>query len=296
MMAVAQRLGLGTVQFGLPYGVTHSGGQVPEEDVSEILAEASAVGVDTVDTAAGYGHSEDVLGRLGAASRFRTVTKLAAAGPDPDIGIVEAGFHRSLARLQAQAVDSLLVHSAGDLIGSRGDALWQLMERLKGEGLVRRIGVSVYDPAEIAVLATRYPLDLVQLPANVLDQRHFAGGALDALALGGTAIHVRSAFLQGLLLAGAEDAPRQIPAADAPLERWRQACRQARATQLQAALAFLLHQDAIERVIVGVHTRQHLAEIVGAASLPSPVIDWAALACQNPDVIDPRRWPAPPGQ
>ena len=61
-MIQVPQLCLGTVQFGLPYGITNQTGQVPEKEVRSILALAASSGISLLDTAQAYGNAESVLG------------------------------------------------------------------------------------------------------------------------------------------------------------------------------------------------------------------------------------------
>jgi aryl-alcohol dehydrogenase-like predicted oxidoreductase len=291
------RLALGTVQFGLPYGITHAGGRVPEDEVGAILADAQAAGIDLLDTAAAYGDSEAVLGRRPEARSFAVITKTLplrrpAIGP-AEIDAVARAFDASLARLGRDHVEGLLVHDAADLLVPGGAALWAMLEARLAAGQVRRLGVSVYDRAALDAVVARFPLALVQLPLNALDQRLDRDGTLALLAANGIAVHVRSAFLQGLLLGGPVGGPAAVPpgpAAAAPfLRRWHAAVAAAGTTAAAAALAYVATRPGVERVVIGVHSRAHLAAAV-AAFAARPVLEWAALACDDPDVVDPRRW------
>ncbi|MGP1664729.1 MAG: aldo/keto reductase, partial [Rhodanobacter sp.] len=71
------KLALGTVQFGLPYGIANPGGQIGRDDAGQILALARESGIDTLDTAIAYGDSEACLGAVGTKG-FRVITKLPA--------------------------------------------------------------------------------------------------------------------------------------------------------------------------------------------------------------------------
>ena len=74
------RLTLGTVQFGLPYGIANQTGQVFRDHVRTMLALAHEHGINGLDTAASYGESESVLGwatgEIGLRGFFRLVTKV----------------------------------------------------------------------------------------------------------------------------------------------------------------------------------------------------------------------------
>src|SRR5258708_4937881 len=127
----AERLILGTAQFGLPYGISNEGGRVAHDEVAAILSLASAAGVAGLDTAAAYGDSEAVLGSVVEAQPFAITTKTvpvrAAALTREDVARVEEGFNRSLQLLNRPSVDTLLVHDAGDLLADGGERLWGLM-------------------------------------------------------------------------------------------------------------------------------------------------------------------------
>ena len=69
-----RKIALGTVQFGLDYGITNHSGQVSIDEVKNILDYAKHKGIDTLDTAARYGNSEQVLGEIGV-NNYRIITK-----------------------------------------------------------------------------------------------------------------------------------------------------------------------------------------------------------------------------
>ena len=159
---LAARFVLGTVQFGLPYGVSHHGGAVPRDEVADILTLAQASGIRTIDTAAVYGDSEALLGALGEISEpFAVVTKTVPIRTgdigDAELTVIDEGFIGSLTRLNRARVAALLVHDARDLLGCGGDRLWRLLEGHRAEGRAERIGVSVYDAEEIEAALAKGP-------------------------------------------------------------------------------------------------------------------------------------------
>jgi hypothetical protein len=285
-MIDAARLALGTVQFGLNYGATQAARKVPEDEAGRILALANEAGIDTLDTAARYGDAESVLGRAGAGRGFRIITKTAAGGA----AAADRGFRESLDRLRVGMVDGVLVHAVGDLASDAGPKLWSTMQAWKRDGLARRIGVSVYDRADIDAVMARFVPDIIQLPLSALDQRLLADGSLQRLARANVAVHIRSVFLQGLMLQDPSAAPPHMTRTVPHLLRWWSACRAAGATPLGAALGFALGLPGVERVIVGVHGVSHLREILDVVDAPRVELDWPALAVVDAEAIDPRRW------
>lgn len=290
------RLGLGTVQFGTDYGAANARGRVPRAEVAVILADAAKAGVTVIDTAPGYGDAEAVLGELLPPDHaFRIVTKTlpaAAMATDPDA--VERQLDRSLAALRRDRIDTLLMHHAGALWGPHGAAHAAALIHARADGRVRRIGVSVYEAVEISRALELLPLDTVQLPVNVADQRLVASGMLAMLAARDIEVHARSLFLQGLLLL----APAALPAGFRPVAARfaaiADAARDAGLTSLQACLAFALSRPEITVPLVGVAGLAEWRGIRDAArvaeSIPAP--DFAGLGIDDEDWVDPSRWDA----
>jgi aryl-alcohol dehydrogenase-like predicted oxidoreductase len=295
-----RKLGLGTVQFGLAYGVTNARGQVPTAEAGTILESALAAGIDLFDTAAAYGNSESVLGQaLAARGEVRIVSKLPPLAGER-IGAAEieqcrAAVRHSLAQLRRPSLYGLLLHRPDDLRKPGAERLAALLAELKSAGTVVRIGISAYDRAQIDLALDRLPLDLVQVPVNLLDQHLLQDGTLDRLKRGQVEVHARSAFLQGALLAE----PAALPGHFAPyrerLSAVGRAAARAGLSRLALCLRFVLAQSAIDRVIVGVTSVAELQQILAAATndalLPD---DLAVLASDDPHLVNPALWPAEP--
>lgn len=285
------KLGLGTVQFGLDYGISNKAGQVAGDTVDNILGYARRVGIEVLDTAAAYGDSEAVLGANRAAEQgFRIVTKIP---PDVDPNDLPALVRASLQRLDTERVYGLLAHRSSDLLGMNGGVVWQQMEALRERGLVERIGVSVYTGEEIDRLLERFPLEIVQLPINLFDQRLIQGGQLQRLHAAGVEIHARSVFLQGLILMDPEQLPPGLSAAVGPLTCLREALAGYALTALQAALRFVLQRTEIDTVLVGVTSEEQFRQIVEAARQPllPTGFDSGQWAIDDPMILNPSLWP-----
>lgn len=285
------KLALGTVQFGLDYGAFNQAGQVGDEEVGAILARAGQAGIDTLDTARAYGTSEAVLGRHDAARRFRVVTKIRALGGENDVAAaVASSIAESRAALQADCLDTLLFHSASDLLGHAGAAAWKAAEAAQARGDVRLLGASVYDHEEALAIAERFPIRAVQLPVNIFDQRAITAGALARLKDRGVEIHARSVFLQGFALSDPADLPGRLKRFRPALDRFRNFVQDNGTTQLDAALEFVLGQDAIDRVVVGVQRMSELEEVVAASARHPDMMGANRVASNDPVLINPAKW------
>lgn len=292
----AAKLGLGTVQWGMPYGISNVAGQTGASEVARILDRARGAGVSLLDTAHGYGDAERVLGECAAASQgFAIVTKTPPHRrplEPADVARFEAACSESLRRLDAQQLEALLVHSADNLLGPNADRLWAALEEIRGDGRARKIGVSVYHPGQLERIVERFRVDLVQLPYSVFDQRFTRSGALAALKREGIEVHARSAFLQGLVLMQPGTLPphfASIARRHADLHR---ALREAGMSPLEGALRHCLARPDLDRVVVGCENLAQLGEILRAAPGEFPgTIDTSVFAIEEERIIDPSQWP-----
>lgn len=285
----ARKLGLGTVQFGQAYGVSNERGRVPEREVAAILARAAQAGVSVLDTAAGYGDAEQVLGNMADATRpFRLVTKTMRISEGLDAVVARA--RRSIDILRRRPVDALLIHSAGDLKGPDGPALWKALLELRDEGLFKSIGISAYVADDPLALARQYRPEVMQLPLSVFDQRLLADGTLAGLKALGVEIHIRSIFLQGLMFLPLDKLSPKLAHARGKLERVRRTIEAAGTTPLAAALGFITGRLEVDVAVVGVTALTEFEEILAAAGQHIPALDWASFAIDDPVVLTPSLW------
>jgi aryl-alcohol dehydrogenase-like predicted oxidoreductase len=283
------KLGLGTVQFGLDYGISNNDGRTPVEEVCRILSYAASVGIQVLDTSPSYGVSERILGTVARdAGEFRVVTK--ARPHVSDSRELASDFQESLRNLCRSDVFGLLMHRSSDLLSAGGAALYAELLRLKGRGLVRKIGVSVYSAAEIDDLLERYSLDLIQVPVSVLDQRLVLSGHLKKMKDLGIEIHARSIFLQGLLLMSPESLKAPFEPLKECLLSYHQFIAARGLTPVAAALNFVQQIAEIDVAICGVNSLSQLEEIVGASKIPADMHDMRQFAIGKEMLLNPVLW------
>jgi len=281
-----QRLGLGTVQFGLDYGISNEIGRTQEAEVARILAEADRLGLRVLDTAPGYGEAEQVLGRaLPAGCRFDIVTKTRRGAE----ATVTADFDRSCRLLQRPNLYGLLVHHAEDLLGAEGGRLMDRLIELKRSGRVRKIGVSVYAGGQIDALLDRFTIDLIQVPINVFDQRLIHSGHLSKLKQAGVEIHARSVFLQGLLLMAADRLPSHFNGIRTTVRAYHDTLAAHGLSLAAGALGFVRSLQELDVILVGVNSLDHLNENVSAFQAEAR-IDYSGFAIADESIINPQNW------
>ncbi len=248
---------LGTAQFGIPsYGIANRVGQPPYAALREIVRTAFESGVVGLDTAAEYGESESLLGRILEELRLQQTSfvcsKISHLEVTEDGSFVRKSVIRSLRRLRLETLPLCLLHRAEHL--GYADALMSL----KKEGLIQYAGVSVYTP-EQAIQAIETPgIDAIQHPLSLLDQRLVRSGVLQRAKSKGIAIFVRSVYLQGLLLLPEEGVPERL-AGVKPVRRQLEKNAEALAMSLpELALRFAASLEGVTGVVVGLETLEQL--------------------------------------
>ena len=259
------KLGLGTAQMGMSYGVANSSGQVPIKDAGVILNHARLCGLDTIDTAIAYGDSENVLGQLGI-SNWNIVTKLPSV-PDNCFDIHQWVFDQielSLKRLGASNLYAVLLHRPGQLLDNFGRDLYEALEELRFRGVTRKIGISVYDKAELENLFYDFQFDLIQAPFNILDRWLVESDWARRLHNLGIEIHARSIFLQGLFLIPPNQRPSKFDRWSDVWSEWDRWLAYTGLSPLEACLRYVYNFSEINRIIVGVDTPVQLNQIIEA--------------------------------
>jgi len=301
------KLALGTVQFGLDYGISNTHGKVCKSQVKDILEKALSLGINTLDCAGAYGDSEQVLGELIDKSDFNIITKIPNLSKN-ETSITEY-FQQSLQNLKRDKVQTLLFHSADNLITHPFKVmLFQQLNKLKNIGLVNEIGVSVYTPKQLKSIHQQFSIDVAQVPINIFDQRFIEPSFIDYCSKERIKLHARSLFLQGLLLLDENTVPEYFLPFKDKLNDFSRLAQHLSCNKLTLALAILAQNShnlnphnlndkfhVIEHIVVGVCNSIQLIEIVNAfeqaQKLAINTENLTKLADFRLELINPSLWP-----
>jgi aryl-alcohol dehydrogenase-like predicted oxidoreductase len=289
MSSPVSKLGLSSGQFAFDRAPVR--GRTPQAEVQDILEVAARSGVRLFDVTGRSVQAEREIGAILPRPEAFNVC-ISTIRPDRGPDIVEAEVRASLNRLGVTQAECLLVPSVAELLGPHGAVLWDRLKALKDEGLTRKIGVSVFASDDPLGVARRFRPDVVQAPASLLDQRLINDGTLASIAGLGMEVHLRSIFLNGLLLLPPDRAPSHLREAAARISRARRMIAEGRSDPLQAALGFALSRPEASAVLVSVASAAELNAIVAAAASPPPDLDWDDMAIDDPEALDSGSWAA----
>jgi len=260
------QLMIGSVQFGMDYGIANKSGQPSYEAVCDILACACEGGVNCVDTAAAYGTSEEVLGR--ALAELRISDKFIVATKVPHLPaelsstqtadkMVEESVTRSLQRLRLEVLPICLLHWETDFRHIES------LLKLKARGLLKHVGCSVMTPEATTAIIASGLAEVIQMPTNLLDHRFTGSGIYDQAKRRGVAVVIRSIFLQGLLVMPENELPSHLADVIPVRRKLQQLAREARMSLPELAVRYVLSIEGLTCAVIGVESvtqmRQNLA-------------------------------------
>lgn len=251
------KLILGTVQFGLKYGINNNSQKPNQYEVNEILLHAHQSGIRSLDTAEAYGDAHEVIGRFHRdypSNIFNIITKLPA-----DIEGVEQGkIEKYLCELNVGKLKGIMFHSYDTY--KKNAPIISMLNSYKAEGKVDSVGVSIYTNKEMEDVISDDRIDLIQLPFNLFDNANLRGEIINKAKDKGKTIHTRSVFLQGLFFTSLLKDNPIIKALIEELKYIHKFSEQINISLQKLALNYCLQQKGIDQVLIGVDNLKQLKQ------------------------------------
>ncbi|HOW58127.1 MAG TPA: aldo/keto reductase [Candidatus Omnitrophota bacterium] len=262
-------------------------GKVSDGDSLRALETAWESGVNFFDTADVYGegHSEELLGQFLKDKRRDLAIIATKVGWDFTQGAHKKNFdpeyirsacEKSLKRLRMESIDLYQLHNPSLELIQRKE-IFGVLEGLKKQGKIRRIGISVHTEVEAFAALQDHRVEAIQLIFNFLDQR-MKERVFPEAEKKDVGVIAREPLASGIL--SGRYVPDHIFPKDDHRSRWMPVKRQAdwekvqifkqtlkgkRISLVKAALEYLLGFDAVSTIIPGAKTRTQVLENVSAS-------------------------------
>lgn len=282
------KLILGTVQFGLPYGINNHTGLLPEDRVNDILNRAFELGIETLDTAAAYGEAERRIGSFqkNQDKKFKIISKF-SKNSDQNW---EISLYRSLQKLKLERLETIMFHSF-DAYNENKSNLKDIL-CLKNK-LFKKLGVSVYTNQELMALKDDVEIDVLQLPYNLLDNEQQRGQILKKLKESGKEIHTRSCFLQGLFFMDEKNLPGNLKHLEPYLRKIKNLAKEHDLEAGHLAMQYVVNKKYIDAVLFGVDSVKQLEQNIYWAkkAIPEAVfVEIDNIKVKDTNLLNPSEW------
>ena len=281
------KLAVGTVKFGTNYGLINKK-KIYLNEIKKIskFINSKINNINLIDTAFSYGKSHKIIGRT-KLNKLKIVTKIRFLSKNK-INYFNKNIDNLLKDLRVNKIYGLLFHDVKDAINK---SYLKLLLDLKKKKIIKKIGVSIYSPNDLKIILKLWKPDIVQVPFNIFDQRLVKGGYLDLLKKLKIEIHVRSCFLQGLLVNYDRNKKKfkKFQKWNDLLESWSDWCRNNNISKIEACLQFIKNYKKIDYLVVGFDNLKQLKEIIYILGKKEIKIT-NKFYSSDLKLIDPRKW------
>lgn len=260
-----EQIVLGTVQLGMPYGINNQNGKPSQEQAFAILDEAWRRGVRELDTAAGYGDSETIIGswEKSRGHQFKIMSKAAELN---EKNFVEK-IQQSCKNLGVETLEGFYFHKFSDF---REMSKSSLLSEVKTRGLIKNLAVSLYDIEDLRLAVSHPDVDVIQLPYNLLDRSEQKRNLLKDAKTKGKRIYARSVFLQGLFFMDTFKLPAGLTPLKENLNELHEISQRNDLSMDLLALNFVLQSSCVDKALIGVESLEQLTKNLNAI-LPSGI-------------------------
>lgn len=281
------KLALGTVQFGIKYGINNTSGVPENSEIVKIVNLAEKAGIKVIDTALSYGDAEEKISTF-IKDSFQVVTKF--SNPTDKNNLISQ-FKKSKLNLRTEKLYGYLAHNADNLI--QNPYLWETLLQFKEQGEVEKIGYSLYTPDQLEkLLQLNLIPNLVQIPYSLLD-RKFEPYLVQLKNLD-IEIHVRSVFLQGLYFMDTLKLPKKLLPLKSALHQLQVICNKKNISIGSLALNFIIENSLVDCVVIGVEKavqlEQNIKKIAEWNCDPDIFSEVKALKLTHKELLNPSNW------
>ena len=252
-----KKICIGTAQFGSKYGITNKTGKTKISEAKKILKLAKSNKISFDDTAETYGRSQKIIGT----ARFvkpKIITKIRLFS----LKKTEISINKSIKDLNVNSLYALLIHNPQKLLAKDGKIIFSKLKEFKKKKLIKKIGVSEYSVERLKRIISKFDIDIVSFPYNPFDQRLVTTGLLKNLRRKNIEVHVRSIFLQGLLLANVEDIPKKLKRWNKVLNHFENLSQKYSISKIKICLDTAFSLTGVSKITLGVQNKFQLEQIL----------------------------------
>ena len=280
---------IGTANFQRNYGI--KGKNTKKKNIIELLKFGRKEKIFKVDTSPSYEKAENILGEF-SKYNFKIHTKIPKLRKNIRYDQIEehisSQVKQSLKNLKRKKIDCIFIQNAKILKTQKGKLIYKTLSILKKKKIIKKIGISIYDLKLIDFVINKYHFDVAQVPLNILDQRLIKDGWLRKLKKNKIEVHVRSLFLQGVLLLNSKQLPKKLFRLKKIWHKLDIIKKKNDLSNIQFALIPFINNPLIDGFVMGFERKSQLDEVL---KLNKKKVDFISKINFNRySLIDPLKW------
>jgi aryl-alcohol dehydrogenase-like predicted oxidoreductase len=255
-MRVDEKLIIGTANFHTEYGIFRDN-KLNLSEIELIFKIIKTKKVKFIDTSIAYENCDKILGKYDL-SKINIISKIGYYKNINNENLLIDKIIQSIKNLDIKNLYCLLLHSPVISIQHPKNIYKKMLNNLKKDNLVKKIGISVYSPDELNFCFNEMDFNVVQLPLNIFDNRFIKTGWIDKLKKNNIEVHVRSIFLQGLI--NLETWPAYFNPWLDKINYFQNEIAKLNITSTIAAISYVKNIKNIDKIVLGVNNPNQINE------------------------------------
>ena len=287
---IRKKIIIGSANVNVSYGLKKN--KISGNKFKKLLNFAKTKKLRIIDTSPSYGDAEKVIGSIN--KNFQIITKKTKISFSIKNKNIEKWIlnklNSSQNNLKLKKIHGILIQDAKTLLTHRGKKIYYIIKKLKKLGIIKKIGISIYDFRILTKIIEKFKIDFIQAPFNILDQRLLHNKLNLKIKKKGIKIHARSIFLQGLLTEKNIKLPKKNSAElKKILSQWNDWTKKNNIDPLHACLEFILINKNIDKFVIGFNNLDQLKQVVNYKKKNINFSNFR-IKIKNPNILDPRKW------
>ncbi len=285
---------LGTANFDQKYGILSKNKKIKKEEIDKIFEFIYQKKITKLDTAYEYGNIHRLIGNY-SNKNLKIYTKFPKILSKKNIQkktyqIIEKIFMD----LKVLKLEAMYFHHPEQILSKEGEIIYSVINELKKNKMIKKIGFSIYNPYEMIELKKNFDFDIIQAPLNIFDQRMIKKQWLEFTKNYNIQVVYRSIFLQGILLNKIENLPKHFKQYRKILLVYQKWIEKNQINNIYACISFIMKNLDKNEFILGFRSRYELDQLFDTfkniMKIDKKINFDKKLSCNEINLIDPRKW------
>lgn len=275
---------LGVTQFGLNYGILNQHNSNKKKKLKQILNFSKKKGINSIYSSKYYGNANKFL-----ATENLNYFKLYIKFKSQDL--LKKNFLEDFEKMKKKLKKNnliLMLDRFENLKKRERLKIYNILLDLKKDKKINRFGYSIYSFKNLKKICHEFKPNILQCPYNVIDRRLEEKKLLQFLKINKIEIHVRSIFLQGLLILHYSKHPRKFLNWKKIFKKFDDQIQHYKISNLDWCLNFIEKNKYINKILLGVDNIDQLREICSFKN--NGKIKFPKMYVKDEKLINPSKW------